>query len=167
MEYPKRKPNRLTNYDYSHPGAYFITVCTKDKEQILWKPKSMLPVGEAISLPQYTVNLSKYGKIVHTAIKNIPQHYPGVHVDRFVVMPNHFHLLLMISRGSGRIISAPTVSNIVGQMKRIVSKQIGKSIWQKSYHDHIIRNEADYLRIWQYIDTNPATWERDCFYTEE
>lgn len=64
----------------------------------------------------------------------------------------------------GRIVSAPTVSTIIGQMKRWVSKQIGFSIWQKSFHDHIIRNRAEYRQIWKYIDENPLKWELDCYY---
>ena len=59
---------------------------------------------------------------------------------------------------------APTISRIVQQIKGVVTKQIGYSIWQKLFHDHVIRGENDYLKIWQYIDDNPAKWEEDCFY---
>ncbi len=61
---------------------------------------------------------------------------------------------------------APTVSRIIKQMKGYVSKKIGKSVWQKSFYDHVIRNENDYLEIWQYIDSNPAKWTDDKFYHE-
>ena len=60
---------------------------------------------------------------------------------------------------------APTISRVVQQMKGIITKQIGYSIWQKLFHDHIIRNEKDYLKIWEYIENNPARWKEDCFYT--
>ena len=162
-----RKPNRLANYDYSQNGAYFVTICTKDKAKILWDRNFRPFVGEAISLPQYTLHLSKYGKLVYDAVKNIPHYYPGVLVDKFVVMPNHVHIILVITGNDGRMISAPTISTIIGQAKRIVSKQIGNPIWQKSFHDRIIRDESEYLDIRQYRDTNPSTWESDCFYTEE
>ena len=161
-----RKPNRLPNYDYRQNGAYFVTICTKNKSRILWSKTDEDFVGEAISLPQYAHGLSIYGQIVYDAIANISAHYTGILVDKFVVMPNHVHIILVITENDGRIISAPTLSTIVGQMKRFVSKQIGQSIWQRSFHDHVIRCEDDYLRIWQYIDTNPATWKTDCFYTE-
>ena len=59
---------------------------------------------------------------------------------------------------------APTVSRIMQQMKGAVTKQIGQSVWHKLYHDHVIRGEKDYLKIWQYIDSNPAKWQDDCFY---
>ncbi len=62
---------------------------------------------------------------------------------------------------------APTVSRIIQQMKGYATKQIGQNLFQKSFHDHIIRDEAHYLLIWQYIDTNPARWKQDRFYTEE
>ena len=62
---------------------------------------------------------------------------------------------------------APTVSSLVQQFKGVVTKQIGVSIWQKLFHDHIIRNDRDYARIWTYIDNNPMRWEEDCFYNHD
>ena len=62
---------------------------------------------------------------------------------------------------------APTISRVVQQLKGIVTKQIGVSIWQKLFHDHVIRGEQDYLKIWEYIYSNPARWKDDCFYQEE
>ena len=162
MDLPKRKPNRLSDFDYSMPGAYFITVCTKDRKCILWNS-----VGASIARPQKP-QLSPYGRIVDRAIRNIENHYPAISVDHFVVKPNHVHLLLQIHTDlDGRAMLAPTVSRVVQQMKGIVTKQIGYSIWQKLFHDHVIRNEKDYLKIWEYIDNNPARWEEDCFYKEE
>jgi REP element-mobilizing transposase RayT len=80
-------------------------------------------------------------------------------------MPNHVHLILKIEHDiNGRIISAPTISTVVGQMKRKISKLAGFDIWQKSFYDHIIRNENDYQQIWQYIDNNPLKWKLDKYY---
>ncbi len=80
-------------------------------------------------------------------------------------MPNHVHLILTITVDEcGRMISAPTVSNVVGSMKRWVSKELGVSIWQKSFFDRVIRGEKDYLEIWQYIDENPLKWVSDELY---
>ena len=62
---------------------------------------------------------------------------------------------------------APTISTVVQQLKGVITKQIGDSIWQKLFHDHVVRNEHDYRKIWEYIDTNPAKWQEDCFYAEE
>lgn len=161
MEIPQRKPNRLSDYDYSTPGAYFITFCTKDHKCLFWKA-----VGASIARPQ-TPQLSNYGAIVDAAIRSIPNHYPAISVDHYVVMPNHIHLLLRISSDSnGLPMAAPSISRVVQQLKGIVTKQIGHSVWQKLFHDHIIRNEKDYLKIWEYIDSNPAIWTDDCFYAQ-
>ena len=88
LEQTKRKPNRLYRYDYSTPGAYFITVCTKNKEKIL------STVGATIGRPR--LQLTEYGKMIDKAIKTIEKVYPFVTVDQYVIMPNHIHLLLQI-----------------------------------------------------------------------
>ena len=80
-------------------------------------------------------------------------------------MPNHIHLLLRIDTDpDGREMSAPTISRVIQQMKGAVTKRIGTSIWQKLFHDHVIRNERDYLKIWEYIEGNPSRRKEDCFY---
>ncbi len=80
-------------------------------------------------------------------------------------MPNHIHMILIIQNESGRAMLVPTISTVIAQMKGYISKRIGNSIWQKSFYDHIIRNEQDYLEIWQYIENNPEKWQQDKFYT--
>lgn len=162
MELPNRKPNRLPNFDYSSPGAYFITICTKDRKCIFWDS-----VGASIARPQMPP-LSKHGKIADHAIEQIPIHYPSISVDHYVVMPNHIHLLLQINTDrNGRPMVAPTISTVVQQLKGAITKQIGYSVWQKLFHDHVIRGEADYKKIGEYIDTNPTKWQDDCFYKED
>lgn len=156
---PKRKPNRLKCFDYSSCGAYFITICVQNKECILWDN-----VGATIGRPQDIV-LSEYGITVDSVIKNIPRFYSHVNVDKYVIMPNHIHLILNIQFFEiGRPMVAPTISTIIQQMKGVVTKKIGFSIWQKSFHDHIIRNEKEYLKIWEYVENNPLKWKDDCFY---
>ncbi|MBE5812628.1 MAG: transposase [Clostridiales bacterium] len=157
----ERKNIRLKEYDYSRNGAYFITICTKDKKQVFWNI-----VGADIIRPGNYV-LSKYGQIADNVIIDIPNHYNNIFVDKYVIMPNHIHLILKIERNiNGRIISAPTISTVVGQMKRKISKLVGFDIWQKSFYDHIIRNQHDYQQIWKYIDDNPLKWELDKYYNE-
>ncbi len=160
MELPKRKQIRLPDYDYSSPGAYFVTICTHEKRCIL----SSVAVGAAISRPP-EVRLTRYGEIVDLAIQNIASVYPHISIDKYVIMPNHVHLILQIHTDkNGRLIAAPTVSTIIGQMKRWASRQAKIPLWQKSYHEHVIRSEADYREIWEYIDTNPARWAEDRYY---
>jgi REP element-mobilizing transposase RayT len=85
-------------------------------------------------------------------------------------MPNHVHLIVRVTTagngapGSSR--PTQTIPQVVAALKRFSNQEAGIKLWQTSYHDHIIRNEADYLRIWNYIDTNPAKWREDCYYTE-
>ncbi len=150
-----RKDNRLKNYDYSQSGAYFITICVKDMECILSKisENKTNNVGADTIRPR----LTKYGVIVDNAINSIESHYDTIIVDRYVIMPNHIHLMIRINNNKniGRMVSAPTV---IGSLKRFVSKEIGFSIWQKSYYDHIIRNDEDYINHLQYIDENPKKW---------
>ena len=161
MELPRRKPNRLLEYDYSRAGYYFITVCTKDKRPVLWAPAiygSTLQTGDVgadIIRPIQAPSLSEIGSMVEQAIREIPAHYSNVRLDKYVVMPNHIHLILAIDQSVGRMISAPTksLSTIVGSMKRYTSKMVGFPLWQKSFHDHVIRNEADYLRVSGIIST--------------
>lgn len=154
--YPQRKRNRLTSVRYDENGAYFITICTANKEKAFWIP------GAADRRPPHC--LSDIGRIAEDRIARIDEIYEGaVVVDHHVVMPNHVHLLLRIVPG-GRRIAAPTVSSVINQYKGAVSKGVGFSCWQKSFYDHIVRDEADYRRIWEYIDANPGRWEEDCYY---
>jgi REP element-mobilizing transposase RayT len=183
---PYRKQMRAGRFDYSAIGCYFVTICTAGKRHVFWENGSgtaqtnnyrttnNLPatVGATIGRPSGLHTLSKCGIIADTAITAIPRHYPNVKIDNYVVMPNHVHILMSLTElptnarsPDGRPMTAPTtVSNIINQYKGYVSKQIGKSVWQKSFHDHIIRDDRDYAARWQYIDDNPATWESDEFY---
>ena len=179
MERPTRKPNRLPEYDYSQNGAYFVTVCTADKKSLFWDT-----VGAAISRPLLEDEdfvpqppLSAYGRIVEQGIQNIPHCYPSVSVEKYCIMPDHFHMILCFKKDGGRQIAAqplatkepygcsvplagaaPTLSRVVGQMKRWVSKQIGAGMWQKSYYERVIRNETEYEEIWRYIHDNPLKY---------
>ncbi len=167
MAAPKRKVLRLPKYDYSAPGAYFITVCTQDRRCIL----SHIAVG-ADALGGPLLNLTETGKIVEKYILSSDR-IGGLHVDKFVIMPNHIHLLLRIdglfagADGGPPRASAPTYATIpsaIGALKRLVHREVGQTIFQRSYHEHVIRGEADYREIWRYIDTNPAKWVGDRYY---
>lgn len=147
-----RKPNRLKNYDYSSQGAYFITICTLDRKCIL----SHIVGGDALIAPQ--TNLTRCGEIARKNIESMPG------IDKYVIMPNHIHLLIAID-GPMKA-SAPTISvpNLIRSFKVLVSKEIGQSIWQRSFYDHIIRDEEDYLNHLRYIEDNPAKWSEDKYY---
>ena len=121
---------------------------------------SNIDVGARIARP------SKIGIAVESVLQKIEERYETVVLDKYVIMPNHIHMILILkSQAScGRAMRAPTISTIINQFKGYVTKQIGFSIWQKSFYDHIIRNENDYQRIWQYIDENPLQWTEDCYF---
>ena len=156
MELPKRKQNRLTEYDYSTPNAYFITICTEKRRNLFWKN-----VGAIIDRPE-KISLTELGTMVQRSVDSIPKHYPTITVDNYVIMPNHVHLLLQINPDvAGRAMIAPTISTVVRMMKGAVSKQAGFTVWQKGFYDHVIRNENDYLQTWKYIDGNPGKWMED------
>ncbi len=158
-EFPARKRNRLTGFDYSSPNAYFITICTAHRKNLFWSD-----VGATIGRPP-DLPLTPAGKMVQTAIAAIPERYPAYVIEHSVIMPNHVHLLLRICGDeNGRPMVAPTVSTVVAQLKGVVSKQLGANIWQKSFHDHIVRTPADFQEIWAYIDNNPLQWAEDVLY---
>lgn len=175
MERRTRKPIRLEDYDYSRNGAYFVTVCTKDKMCIFWESKNKYnpidinvnAVGAVIGRPHTKIRLSEYGKHVKISLNNIHAHYPDVYVDKYVIMPNHIHLIIDIDNPDiGRTQFAPTISRIIKQFKGAVTKQIGFSLWQRSFYDRIIRNGKEYSAYWQYIENNPINWESDELFCE-
>ena len=160
MDLPKRKSTRLKNYDYSQNGYYFITICTHKKQKLLCNI-----VGEGLAPPE--IVLSKYEKIINTQLLDLEKRYSCIKVDKFVIMPNHIHIILVI-QNSGGASPSPTISDIICTLKSLTTRMSGLNpFWQRSFHDHIICSEQDYLKIWNYIDTNPQKWSEDCFYIEQ
>jgi len=164
-KYPVRKNMRLQGYDYSQNGVYFLTICVKDKQNLLWNDSL---VGAACGRPLSAKHmLSEMGQIIDDEINRIDEIYETVRIDKYVIMPNHIHMIIELNEYidlDGRPQAAPTISRIINQLKGSISKQIGYSIWQKLFHDHIVRNENEYHRIWRYIDTNPVKWQDDKYF---
>ena len=157
MAHPIRNPNRLSDYHYSGNGAYFITICTKDRKPIL----GHIVGGGALDAP--TVALTQIGEIAHKYLIS-GNRIPGITVDKFVIMPDHIHFILLVDNptvmGTSRAPS-PTnaaVPHFVSTFKRFCHRDIGAVIFQRSYYDHVIRNQQDYDEIWQYIENNPRKW---------
>ncbi len=160
MKYAKRKPNRLPNFDYSQSGAYFLTICTQDRKNLL----SHIVGGGVLDAPSN--QLTAIGKVIEECILSV-NNVPKIHVDKYVIMPNHIHLILLIDHHTNEPTSTPVnaaIPRLISGFKRLCHQRVGFSIFQRSYHDHVIRGEADYQMIWQYIDSNPALWTKDCFY---
>ncbi len=166
LELPKRINIRIPNYDYGGNGAYFITVCTKERKKILSN------VGATIGRPNAFLNeiqLTGYGKIAEKHINQLNDFYNNISVDRYVIMPDHIHLILSILNGQSGT-PVPTGENIkidnsnsiiarfVSTFKRFCNKEYCVNIWQPRYYDHVIRNQQDYNEVWEYIENNPKSW---------
>ena len=154
---PVRKRNRLENYDYSQPGYYYVTVCTEGRKPILAQ------VTKSDETRAAEVILQRAGLLTEEAIQAIPSVYSGVTVEKYVIMPNHFHIILAFAEIEQNL---PSLSTIIQQTKRRVSMKFGSSIWQTHYYDRVIRNEADFQAVWKYIDDNPTKWSLDQYYKE-
>ena len=167
MDYPNRKLPRLQEYDYSTPGAYFITIGTREKQCLFGRIVPGQQIGDAKMV------YSPLGEVAVKCLTEIEAHFPLVKIDNWIIMPNHIHMLISITASTERIYPFPTpsISKVVGAFKAAVTRTAkGKNlyadkIWQTSFYDHIIRNDADYRNIWNYISGNPSKWTEDRFYT--
>jgi REP element-mobilizing transposase RayT len=178
-----RKSPRCNNWDYSTPGYYFVTICTKNREYIFghivgtglrpvptwWEP---VPTPESkrervnenkLENPFYPMILNDYGKIVLQCWNDLPNYYKNCEIDEFVIMPNHVHCIVNLNRYEKN-----GLSEIVGSLKSFSSRRInelrgviGTTIWQSRFHDHIIRNDIELYHIRNYIQNNPANWIQD------
>ena len=147
MFYSRKSP-RIPGFDCASSNYYFITICTHNKMCIFGQPKK----------------LNRFGIIVDKYIQKIESIFPNVHVDNYIVMPNHIHLILANSGNTN-------INLVVGQFKAAVTRTIRNicaevKVWQRSYHDHVIRNQKQYEKIWTYITYNDQKWQEDCFYKE-
>ena len=175
-ELPVRKNIRLHGYDYSKAGCYFITICVKGMHEMLGE----IVVGDGVlDVPRYTteipyVKLSEYGIITEKYIAALDKYYEYITIPKYVIMPNHIHLLVVLNNktlagnkhGTSRTPS-PTnavIPSFVSTLKRFIHKDCGFVLFQRAYHDNIIRNEEEYKHIWRYIDKNPSTWAEDRYY---
>lgn len=199
MEHAQRKSTRLRVYDYSENGVYFVTICTKDKKKTLCnivgggrrRCKIVQIAKTVLRLLEYgcchiltfqqdphdapQIQLTAVGRIVEKYIRST-DNISCITVDKYVIMPNHVHLLIRINHGDGTSWApSPTSSTRANQvlphsistLKRFVNRDVGCDVWQRSFHDHVVRGEQDYRDIWQYIDQNPTKWREDCFFIEE
>lgn len=161
----QRKRQRLIGYDYSLPGYYYVTICTKDREHFF---------GE---IQNGMMCLNDTGQIAYQCWIDIQKHFPHIELDAFIIMPNHVHGIIIQNNdvGNKNFCSLPnelvlwqtkwgkTISSVIRGYKIGVTKWCRNNNyqnfgWQKSYYDHIIRNEEDLHRIRQYILNNPKKW---------
>ncbi len=164
MMLKQRKQNRLRNYDYSQAGYYFVTLCTQSKQEWLGK------------IDEEEIILNEYGAIAAVYWKEISKHYPNVILDEWVIMPNHIHGIIVISPSASvgtEQCSVPTntkpvsLPQIIKSFKGVMIKRVRSEFrdvcfaWQRSFYDHVIRNETSLSRIREYIINNPKQWDMD------
>lgn len=158
---------RLKGNDYAQPGAYFVTICAYRFQHLF---------GEVVDGEMV---LNEVGRIVLQSWRWLAERYIYVSNDIFIVMPNHFHAILMIldddelhrrgaSRGAQSRIKRKPLGQLIGAFKTVSTKQInllqdtpGGIVWQRNFYEHIIRNEREHLAIEQYILNNPMNWQFD------
>ena len=170
--YPARKSFRLKGWDYSSPGAYFVTICTHKKQSIFG------------SVENGAMQLNPCGNLVRECWEALPTHYTDINNQIFIVMPNHVHGIIMLAsenRRSGSYINKeveyqrkpdPTdsfsLSEVIRGFKSYSSKAVnearhspGTTVWQRSFYEQIIRTEKEYREIGEYIVYNAAKWDND------
>ena len=145
---PTRKRLRIIEYDYSKEGMYFITICIKNRLELLGEIKNI----------NY-MELTQEGIIVKESIKQIEKRYINVEIDEYVIMPNHIQMILAVKNKT-----KVTISRMIKQYKAYVSKKVGYAIWQKTFYEHIIRNEKEYIKIKDYIKNNIRNWKEDRYF---
>ena len=172
MSEVRRKRIRLPGSAYD-AGWYFATICTKDRREILSVIRPVVGADDSVrpcgASPGFELSLTPLGDTVKECLEQLRNEDEGVFVDKYVIMPNHIHVIVCLEpkKGGQR---RPPLQRVMQRFKSITTRYGWKSgyqtLWQLSYYDHVIRNEADYLRVWQYIDDNPAHWAEDEYYSE-
>ncbi len=145
MSMPIRKSIRLKDYDYSSNGTYFITICTESRLPLL---STIVKNGEEV-----VTFLTAIGKEIEKSINFIGEKYKDISVDKYVIMPDHIHMLISLKSEEGR--GNTPLQDVLGRFKSYTTHLYGKELWQRSYIDHVIRNKEDYVEKWKYIENNP------------
>ncbi len=149
---PQRKSIRLATYDYSTPGAYFVSICTHNKQCVF---------GEIVD---GEMKSNQWGLIVAEELRRTVELRPYLRLDEHVVMPNHVHAILFLQPAKNE--KARSLGAIIGAYKSFAARRIRQMgfnsfAWQRGYYDHVIRGEKDLQRIREYVVNNPARWEED------
>lgn len=169
--FSERKSTHLKRFDYSGNHRYFITICADKRKMIFGR----ITVGEGLAPPE--MKLSVIGNAVKEQLLSIHNRYKNVTIENYVIMPNHLHMIMRLENPCDYSDSADKCStqldtshDIICSFKSLATRscrQIGfnNPVWQRSYFEHIIRNEDDYKECWEYIDNNPAKWVEDRYYS--
>jgi putative transposase len=158
---PQRKQLRIHGYDYSQSGYYFVTICTKDRLNLFG-----CMAGADDSVRPRTMQPNGMGKIVCECWSEINRIYEDIKTDAFCLMPNHIHGIILIGETGGQ--GRPPLQKIIQGYKSVTTRMCFKYdyriIWQRGYHEHIVRTESELKRIREYIINNPQKWQEDKYY---
>ena len=169
MDFPTRKPTRLLNYDYSQNGCYFVTICTAQKTPLFGRYLvGAIHESPAGNFPSHRcIALNERGKIAKAILVETEKRFSEIKIENAIIMPNHIHTLLTVDwekGGSERALreSPPQrslLSQIIGYFKANTSKEIHQTqpnltVWQRGFYDRIIRNQAEFVNAWEYIEYN-------------
>ena len=169
----KRKHPRMQGFDYSQAGYYYITVCTHDRLPILsavkWEP---VPGGDsAPAVTAAVVELSEKGRIIEDQLLVLPERFDFALIDKYIIMPNHVHVIIVLSEAAAGASPRPTVMDMVCAFKSLSTRRCnvldnvkGRKIWQTSFYEEVIRSEAAYHQICEYIYSNPLKWHEDVYF---
>jgi len=166
--FPKRKHPRLSNFDYSSAGAYFITICTKNRQCLLSRI-----VGRGLAPAEMNkVTYTLFGEIAEKQLLLLEKRYPHLTVDQYVIMPNHIHIILILDNNAAGASPRPTIMDIVCTYKSLTTRECKnngfvKKLFQDSFYEHIIRSRENYEELVKYIYNNPLHWYYDELYIEE
>ena len=179
---PKRKSTRLKNFDYSSAGAYFVTICVRDRMHILSEitvgeglappeiadltsadKTSGIAVGEGLAPPEITVKLKPCGEIVKEQLQLIEIRFQGVTVEDYVIMPDHIHAVIFLRGKAGGASPSPTLNDVICAFKSLTSRSCKQKygiekMFQRSFAEHIVRDREDYETRRKYIYENPKRW---------
>ena len=165
MEHHRKHP-RLNSYDYSKQGYYFVTICTQNSEEILSKISPVCDkVGRGLAPALFRTDLTIFGEIAEEQLFALQERYPYVKIDKYVIMPNHIHVIIILGQKRAGASPRPTLCDIICSYKSITTLKCnkrdnikGRKIFQTSFYEHIIRNEKAYTAICRYIYENPIGW---------
>ena len=162
---PCRKTIRLQNYDYSQNGAYFVTICTAQRQPLFGKIISLPSNAVGAGPRPARVELSPYGEIVAQTWDDLPNHNSGLSLGPFIIMPDHIHGILILEGRAGLGPAPTAIPELVRQLKSFSARKINKisnepkrAIWQRGYYEHVLRSQQDFDGAAQYIRGNPARW---------
>ncbi len=145
---PARKVIRLNDCYYTKKGMYFITICTKNRIEILGQ------------IRHNDIKLTKEGEITKEFTQEIEKTFDNILINEYIIMPNHVHMIIEIKEEKENV----SIVKIIKKYKATISQRLGYSIWQKSYYDHIIRDEKEYYIIKKYIQDNIINWGKDKYF---